>query len=400
MYTSNIAVTGTYFTLASYRYSSRGYYSFADANHLDNQDIQDDWRDSYNKRNRMQLSVNQPFGDGTFYLNGYQQNYWGTHKKERSVNAGASYQFQHISYHMNLSWNDSQSGSNDRILSVGISIPLNDWLPGSWANYDISNTKGGATTQNLGLNGTLLDDRSLNYSLQQSHSKHPAANSSNLSATWRAPFSNLNAGYHSDSDRSQQLSYSVSGAVVAHPHGVTLSQPLGDQFAIINADGASGLQFQNQYGIRTDWWGNAIIPSLSPYQENRIGLNTTALPDDVDSSDTAVTVIPSRNAAVEAHFSAHTGYRVLLTLVLPGGDPVPFGALALTTDKQSSGIVDDQGLLYLSGLQDNSTVEVQWGATSQQRCITTIKIPSEARNAQSTMKIKMLNALCQPGSKP
>lgn len=66
MYTSNIAVTGTYFTLASYRYSSRGYYSFADANHLDNQDIQDDWRDSYNKRNRMQLSVNQPFGDGTF----------------------------------------------------------------------------------------------------------------------------------------------------------------------------------------------------------------------------------------------------------------------------------------------------------------------------------------------
>lgn len=192
----------------------------------------------------------------------------------------------------------------------------------------------------------------------------------------------------------------MSGAVVAHPHGVTLSQPLGDQFAIINADGASGLQFQNQYGIRTDWWGNAIIPSLSPYQENRIGLNTTALPDDVDSSDTAVTVIPSRNAAVEAHFSAHTGYRVLLTLVLPGGDPVPFGALALTTDKQSSGIVDDQGLLYLSGLQDNSTVEVQWGATSQQRCITTIKIPSEARNAQSTMKIKMLNALCQPGSKP
>ncbi|HHH2711635.1 TPA: FimD/PapC C-terminal domain-containing protein [Citrobacter farmeri] len=103
---------------------------------------------------------------------------------------------------------------------------------------------------------------------------------------------------------------------------------------------------------------------------------------------------------MEAHFSAHTGYRVLLTLVLPGGDPVPFGALALTTDKQSSGIVDDQGLLYLSGLQDNSTVEVQWGATSQQRCITTIKIPSEARNAQSTMKIKMLNALCQPGSKP
>lgn len=399
MYTSNIDVTGTYFTLASYRYSSRGYFSFADANHLDNQDILDDWSSSDNKRNRMQLSVNQPFGDGTFYLNGYQQNYWGTHKKERSFNAGASYQFKHISYHMNLSWNDSQSGSNDRMFSVGISIPLNDWLPGSWASYDLSNAKGGATTQNLGLNGTLLDDRSLNYSLQQSHSKHPTANSSNLSATWRSPFSNLNAGYHSASDGAQQFSYGMSGAVVAHPHGVTLSQPLGDQFAIINADGTSGLQFQNQYGIRTDWWGNAIIPSLSPYQENRIGLNTTALPDDVDSSDTAVTVIPSRNAAVEAHFSAHTGYRVLLTLVLPGGDPVPFGALALSTDNQSSGIVDDQGLLYLSGLQDNSTVEVQWGVASQQRCITTIKIPSDAGNAPSTMKIKMLHALCQPGSK-
>lgn len=397
LYTSNIEATQTYFTLASYRYSSSGYYSFADANHLDNHDDQDNWSDDYNKRNRLQLSINQPVAGGTFYVSGYQQDYWGTNKKEQNINAGASYQFRYFSYHMNLSWNDSQGGNSDRVVSAGISIPLSNWLADSWVSYDISNNKDGATTQNVGLNGTLLDDRSLSYNIQQSRSNRSPADSSNFSTNWRSPFGTLNAGYYSASGGSRQLSYGASGAVVAHPHGVTLSQPLGNQFAIVNADGASGIKFQNQYGIRTDWWGNAIIPSLAAYQENRIGLNTTSLPDDVDSSNTAVTVVPSRNAAVEAHFAAHTGYRVLLTLTLPDGHPVPFGAMAMSTDKQSSGIVDDRGLLYLSGVADNAQVNIQWGTSSQQRCVAHIQFLSPTQNA-SPGKIKILNALCQPGS--
>lgn len=395
LYTSSIEATNTHFTLASYRYSTSGYYSFADANHLNHED-DNDWRDDYNKRNRLQMSISQPFENGSFYINGYQQDYWGTHRKERSITAGSSYQYAGISYHLNLSWNDTQDDDSDRMISFGVSIPLSRWLPDSWVSYNISNTKNGATAQNLGLNGTLLEDRSLSYGLQQSHSNESPQNSSSLYSTWRAPFSNLSGGYYTSSDGSRQYSYGASGAVVIHPHGVTLSQPLGDQFAIIDTDGTAGLQFQNQRGIRTDMWGNAVIPSLTAYQENRIGLDTTQLPNDVDSSDTALIVVPSRNAAVRAHFSARTGYRMLITLTRPEGKAVPFGAMASSADGELNGIVDDNGVLYLSGVSDKTVLTVQWGTAPDDRCSTSIDFISLS-DSQQAGPVKMLTALCRPG---
>ncbi|MDL4618947.1 fimbria/pilus outer membrane usher protein [Citrobacter amalonaticus] len=399
LYSTRLEATQTQFSLASYRYSTRGYYSFADANHLDHQNEEDDWSTRYNKRNRLQLNINQPVSSGSLYVNGYQQDYWDTSKKERSVTAGGSYQFKGFSYHMNLSLNDTGEGSSDRMISVGVSVPLSNWLTNSWASYDISNTKDGATSQNIGLSGQLLDDNRLSYTLQQSHSNQSPANSSNLSALWRTPYSNLSLGYYRSSEGSHQLSYGARGAIVAHPHGLTLSQPLGEQFAVVNADGASGIKFQNQYGIRTDWWGNAVIPSLSAYQENRIGLDTTTLPDDVDSSDTAVTVVPSRNAAVQAHFHARTGSRVLLTLTLPDGKPVPFGAMASTADNPNSGIVDEQGLLYLTGMTADTLLHVQWGNSPQERCQANVQL-TDAPEESKTAIIKTLQALCQPERSP
>lgn len=395
LYTSSIEATNTHFTLASYRYSTSGYYSFADANHL-NHDNDDDWRDDYNKRNRIQMSISQPFENGNFYINGYQQDYWGTNRKERSITAGSSYQYAAISYHLNLSWSDTEDDDSDRMVSFGISIPLSRWLPDSWMSYNVSNAKNGATTQNLGLSGTLLEDRSLSYGLQQSHSNESPQNSSSLYSTWRAPFSNLSGGYYTSSDGSRQYSYGASGAVVIHPHGITLSQPLGDQFAIVDAEGAAGLQFQNQRGIRTDMWGNAVIPSLTAYQENRIGLDTTLLPDDVDSSDTALTVVPSRNAAVRAHFSARTGYRMLITLTRPNGKPVPFGAMVNSADGELNGIVDDNGVLYLSGVSDKSILQAQWGSAPGERCTASIDFLSISKSHEAT-PVKMVTTPCRPG---
>lgn len=142
------------------------------------------------------------------------------------------------------------------------------------------------------------------------------------------------------------MNYGISGAIVAHPRGVTLAQPLGSQFAIVNANGASGVRFQNQQGIQTDWLGNAVIPSLTPYQENAIRIDTASLPENVESSDTSIRVIPSRNAAVESRFDAHVGYRMLIALTRPGNQRVPFGAIVTSANADLSGIVDDTSTVY------------------------------------------------------
>ena len=393
LYSGKVEATDTNFTLASYRYSTRGYYSFADANQKYDQH-EDDYLFRYNKRSRIQASISQKIYDVSLYLNGYQQDYWKTSQTERSISAGLNTVVNSISFHLAYTYSETNDSENDQMISFGLSMPLSQWLPRAWSSYNISNSKHGYTRQNMGVNGTLLDDERLSYSLQQSHSNHDGVDTSSVYGSYRSQYANLNAGYYYSSDNSQQFSYGMSGAVVAHPLGVTLAQPLGNQFAIVNAGHASGVRFENQRGIQTDWQGNAIIPSLSPYQENRIRIDTTSLPENVDTADTAVTVIPSRNAGVVAHFDAHVGYRTLITLTRIDGKTVPFGAVATAQSPVISGIVDDTGTLYLAGVSDSVQLDVKWGNAPNQHCTSNVSLDS-SQNAINPTGIRSVRAICQ-----
>lgn len=393
LYTGKLDSTNTNFSLGSYRYSSRGYYSFADANQkLDGHE--DDLLFRYNKRNRIQASISQTLAGVSLYLNGYQQDYWGTSNKERSLSVGMNTVVAGTSYHLAYTYSKTNGEASDRMISFGFSIPLSRWLPRAWSSYNISNTRDGFTRQNVGLSGTLLDDERLSYSLQQSHANHDGEDTSSVYGSYRSQYANLTAGYYASSDSAQQLNYGISGALVAHPQGVTLAQPLGSQFAIVSANDASGVRFQNQRGIQTDWQGNAVIPSLTPYQENNIRIDTSSLSENVDSSDTAITVIPSRNAAVMARFDAHTGYRMLIALKRPNGLPVPFGAIATSDTPVISGIVDDTGTVYLAGIGEAARLTVKWGNGAEQQCRASITQPSASQN-ESPNGIRSVSALCQ-----
>lgn len=389
MYTGLIETTDTNFTLASYRYSTQGYYSFADANekYTSSNEL---WSFTYNKRSRIEASISQSVLGSSIYLNGYQQDYWGSDNKERSLSLGISGAIKGINLNMAYSYNKNSQTPSDQMLSFGVSIPLDRWLSHSWANYNISSTKNGYTNQNVSLSGTLLDDNRLSYTLQQSHTNHDGGDNSSVYSGYRSQYANLSAGYYTSSNDTQQINYGVNGGIVIHPGGVTLSQPLGNEFAIVDTNDASGIRFTNQRGIQTDWFGNAIIPSLTPYQENTIRLDTTSLPEDVDSNNTAVAVIPTRQAAVKAHFDARKGYRVLVTLTRPDGRLIPFGALGSIDGTGINGIVDDSGTIYLSGVEEKLVLTVKWGNSAQQHCKATTTLPIE-----QTTRIYSVNAVCQ-----
>lgn len=388
LYTGKIETTDTNFTLASYRYSTRGYYSFSDANKKFTSD-EDENDINYNKRSRIQASISQAVLNSSVYLNGYQQNYWGSSRIERSLSAGFNTTVYGANVNVAYSYNKTTDSPSDQMLSVGLSVPLSLWLPKSWASYNVSTVKKGDTTQRLGLSGTLLDDDRLSYSLQQSQSNQDKRSDSSVYGSYRSRYANFNAGYSASSDNTQQVSYGMSGGLVAHSNGLTLSQPLGNEFAIVNTNNAAGVRFANQHGIQTDWFGNAIIPSLTPYQENTVRLDTTSLPDNVDSSDTAVTVIPDRNAIVRAQFNAREGYRAMIALTRPNGRIVPFGAMATVDSTEISGIVDDNGVLYLSGVGEAFTLTVKWGNKPEQQCHATLSLPIDV-----TKRILTASQIC------
>lgn len=81
--------------------------------------------------------------------------------------------------------------------------------------------------------------------------------------------------------------------------------------------------------------------------ENRLSVDTTQLPDNVDLEQTTQFVVPNRGAMVAARFNANIGYRVLVTVSDRNGKPLPFGALASNDETGQQSIVDEGGILYL-----------------------------------------------------
>jgi P pilus assembly protein, porin PapC len=286
-----------------------------------------------------------------------------------------------VGYNLSGQFTDSADRDNDRSLSLSISVPLDRWLNHAQATWRVTQQKDEATQNEIGINGTMLEDNRLSYNLRQRQSADNDKTSSSVYGSYRSAYGTLNTGYDYSSG-SRQLSYGISGGIVAHSHGVTLSQPLGRAFALVDANGASGVRIKNYPGIATDAFGYAVIPWLTAYQENSIMLDTTMMPDNVDVTDTVQVVVPDNGAAVTARFNAQTGYRVLVKLTDIHGNPIPFGAMA-SNETQQQGIVDEGGVLYITGVNNQpQTWTVRWG---NQQCQFIFSLPENNQRQSSVL---------------
>ena len=383
-YIKDLPESGTSVSVSYYRYTSSGYFNFSDANQ---KDISADDR----LRDEAQFTVSQSLFSGiSFYASGSQQKYWDRGGQDKNLSIGLNGNLWGVSYNLSSQFTDSQDSDNDRTLSLSLSVPLDRWLSHARATWRTTDQRDRATQHEVGINGSMLEDRRLSYSLKQRQSEGGGGDSSSLYGSYRSAYGTMNAGYDYSSD-SQQMSYGLSGGIVAHPHGVTLSQPLGNAFALIDANGAAGIRVKNYPGIATDYFGYAIIPYLTAYQENAISLDTTMMPDNVDVTETVRTVVPNRGAAVTAHFIAQTGYRVLLKLTDARGNALPFGAVASSQTQQS--IVDEGGVLYITGVNNQpQRWSVRWGNQPDQQCQFTFSLQEDAARSAA---IHNGNALCQ-----
>lgn len=117
------------------------------------------------------------------------------------------------------------------------------------------------------------------------------------------------------------------------------------------------------------------------------------MPAGVDAENTHLTLIPNKGALVYAHVDAREGLRLLLTLRQANGEPVPFGALVTLGGIEGyESIVDEGGVVYLSGVKENGMVQVKWGNQTDQRCQASVVIPEAAPDKGDLLP---LTAVCQ-----
>lgn len=389
-YAKDFPATDTTLTLASYRYSTSGFYTFQEAldqrnGGYDGNDMYS-YRNAYNRRSRLQLNVSQSLnGWGSVYANAWQQNYWGMSGRERSVSLGYSSSWHGANWSVNYSLTKTPSTRDDRQFSLSLNIPLSRFLPEAWATYNLTSSKTGTATHQVGINGSLLEDNNLTYNLQQNYTRDNIGNGAYLSSRYRASMGDFSTSY-SYQKNSKQWGYSAQGSVVGHSHGVTLGRSVQDAFAVVHITDGDNVKVESAQGIYTDAWGNAIVPTLTPYRRNTVTVNTHGR-DDIDIQDAAVDTIPTRGAVVAADFSARAGKRALLTLTHHHG-VVPFGAV-LSMEGMTA-IVGEGGEVFVTGLKGTQTFTVQWGDTPEARCAGRVSVPQKMDTA-----LLMTSVSCQ-----
>ena len=389
-YSKNFIDTGTNFSIAGYRYSTSGYYGM--------QEVLDSYGDSSalqdRRRNRAELTMSQTLSRelGSLTLSAAREDYWNSARSMASWSVGYNNYWRNISY--GLTWTYSKNGSatsndsannsaHDQLLAFNVSVPLDKFLPQTWASYGMNASKNGGTTHNIGMNGVALENNSLNWNVQQGYGTDGVGYTGNMNGDYKGTYGEVTAGYSYDKN-SERLNYGLQGGVIAHADGITLSQPLGETNALIKAPGAHGVNIRNQPGARTDYRGYTVVSNISVYRKNDLTLDPQNMPEDVELEINTDTVTPTRGAVVRADYLSKVGRRVLMTLT-DNNRFVPFGAVVtLADDNKSSFIVGDRGQVFLSGMREQGAIFVTWGRQSSQQCRADFSLPKQSTYAGIT----------------
>ncbi|MFY9993879.1 MAG: fimbria/pilus outer membrane usher protein [Leclercia sp.] len=385
-YSKTLQATDTTFSLAGYRYSSSGYYSFQ--NFSDNWNEGDDLNDSGRERNRFDLSISQNTDWGTLAVSLISESYWDDSRMD-SLNIGYSNSIGKLSYFVNYAHNKNYASesddqaTNDDAISITFSLPFsafsNDeqWQSVS-ANYAVNSDGDNHTTHNLGLTGSMLKDNALNWQASEGYDSSSKKTNGNLNVNYQSSYADLSTGYGYD-EYNQRYSYGVRGGAVVHSKGVTLSRALNESIALVQAPGVADVPVAGQSNIHTDWFGNAVIPYVRPYHINNVTLDSSdADIANADMDNMNKKLVPTRGAVVLARYQTWLGYKSMMTLDYQG-KAVPFGAVVTTEDNDDetvrTNIVGDDGQVYLVGLQPTGMLHVKWGATADKQCQVNYVLP-------------------------
>jgi outer membrane usher protein len=388
-YSKLVRDTRTNITLATYRYSSSGYYSFSDAQSASAAARASPTPDPIARaRSQWLININQtlPGRWGNFYLTASVRDYWQSQGTTTQFQGGYTNHFRFsvtsLSYSISVAReNNAMTGQPDNRLQVNFSLPLGHSPHSPMVSTSFNQeTTGGVRThggQEV-INGTWGANSQLSYSA--SASQTAGQNSFTASSQYRSTYASLSASLGKGSGYSQQ-SLGATGGVVIHPGGITLANQMTDTIGIVEAIGAEGARVTNNIGTTINRSGYAVLPFLLPYRLNSINID----PDDTVSADvefksTSESIAPRLNSVVMIRFQTVGGRPILITAHVADGSVVPFGASVYDAQASEVGLSGQDGGIYLRGIAETGVLTARWGDAPDEQCAFEYRLPPKHKD--------------------
>ncbi|MFL4557443.1 outer membrane usher protein [Yersinia kristensenii] len=389
-YSKNFQETGSQVTFAGYRFSERNFMTMTE--YLDTR-----YRGNSVGGNKEMytISFNQQFQDLglSAYLNYSHQTYWDRSANDR-YNLSLSRYFD-IGKVKNVSmtfsaFRNRYNESNDDGVYLSLSMPIGNSATISYS----ASVNGRENSQRVGYSDRI--DAHNNYQINTGVARSGALVSGNYNHIGSSADINANASYQEGQYSSVGLGIQGGATITAEGGALHRVNTLGGTRLLLDTQGVSGVPVQG-YGssIRTNRFGKAVVGDVNSYYRNRASIDIDNLADDVEARGTVAQVTLTEGAIGYRRFNVISGEKAMAMIRMADGTSPPFGATVLNENQQETGIVNDDGSTYLSGIKAGETMSVNWNGKAQ--C--SITLPK----ALSPAILANLLLPCQPiaaGNKP
>jgi len=399
-YSKNFDETGTHFSLAAYRYTTRGYYSLNDAvatRYINTHSQSGVLAGLDRQRNRLQVNVSQNLDGltgGHLHLTGTAQSYWNRPGQDVQFQAGYSNSWKDLSYSINAERNYLRTGQVRNQVYLSLSLPFDLGSHRLRHTSTLTKPSPGQTSWQNRLSTSFGDDQEYSAGISDTRTWGKGADTQgeqSVNASYRASMADFNASL-GRSAQGRQASFGANGGIVAHAGGLTFSRTLGETVGLIEAKGAAGAKLSSSPGTRVDANGYAVITDLRPYNLNPVEIDPKGLSLDVELTSTTEHMIPRAGSVTRVKFPTTTGHAGFIKLSHSEGVELPFGADVVDEQGNLVGVVGQASRAFVRTTQAAGRLSIKAAGGDGQGCVFEYRFPEQKDRQQPTY----IQSTCYP----
>jgi outer membrane usher protein PapC len=318
--------------------------------------------DGNNSKEMYTVTFNQQFKSigVSAYLKYSHQNYWDRRADDRfSLSISRYFDLGNIK-NINASltgYRNKSNGARDEGFYATISIPFDSGV----ISY---NASGGDNNSHTVSYFKTINPRN-SYQLGTGVTDNKA--SANAYYTYTGDMATVNANVNALSGNYVAVGLGVQGGVTLTPEGGSIHRISSQGGTRLLVDTDVGGVPVHGYGADqySNVFGKVMISDINSYNRNSVSVNINKLADNVEASPKAVNISLTEGGVGYRKIPVVTGEKGIAIIRRADGSFPPFGAIVLNEDNQELGIVTDEGLVYLSGIQPGHEMFVSWDGEKQ-----------------------------------
>lgn len=345
---------------AGYRFSEQDFMSMSE--YLDARDYGQRTR---NGKEMYTITFNKQFREWglSSYLNYSHQTYWDRPANDRYSLSLSRYfdigKLRNVSLSL-TAYRNQYNGSNDDGAYLSLSLP---WGNSSTLSYNTTVSRD-ESTHRVGYYERL--DEHNNYQLNIGASRSGTTLSGYYNREGDIARMSANASYQQDSFSAFGMTMQGGMTMTAEGGALHRAGRQGGTRMLIDTNGVADVPVRG-YGStsRTNLWGKAVIGDVNSYYRNKASIDLNQLGDNAEATTSVVQATLTEGAIGYRRFDVIAGEKAMAILKLADGSEPPFGATVMNARRQETGIVNDGGSVYLSGINAGESMTVHWGGELQ-----------------------------------